>query len=211
MNHPNSFSMLAYWDSLRAGQGAPERRSFDPAAVPALLPSIFILDLSGERPTFRLAGTGVCSAHMRQLRNFAFTSIWDDRDRRQVDVLASSVASNAHGAVIGSTAGTGSETVSFETLLLPVLDKDGRRSRSIGTISFFGKPRSLGNLPLGLHSLVSMRILADTPGPLRTGCENSEVPVIEFSRRGRIPEGTETRRVRHLTVIEGGSGLQRGG
>src|SRR5690606_8759855 len=122
-------------------------------------PSVFLLETATGPATFRLAGTAVCSAHMRELRNFRFSSLWSERDRRQAEGAAAAAAKGGVGAVLSSSASTGPETVRFETLLLPLLDRDGRTTLVVGTMSCFGRPWSLGSRPLGEHELESMRML----------------------------------------------------
>ena len=51
-------SWLEHWSSLRAGRPIPLRESFDPTAVPGLLPHIHLLAWEGpDRLVFRLNGT----------------------------------------------------------------------------------------------------------------------------------------------------------
>jgi len=209
MKHQNSKDLLSYWERLRGNDAAPDRLAVEPRDLAGILPHIFILDVSGPAAAFRLAGTAICSAHMGELRGRHMSSLWESEDRNQIETLARSVSEEGVGAVIGSKADNGHETVSFETLLLPLRREGRNEGRLIGTLSPFGKTWSLGSYHMGPHRLSSLRMLTEgrsIPGALRRAglTDGGEVHVLDFSKRVRdaLPQG---RRVRHLTVIEGGA------
>lgn len=211
MKHPNSSHLLAYWNRLRGNARTPDRLAVTPKDIPGLLPDIFILDTSAVPAIFRLAGTRACAIHMKELGDLPFAALWDDRDRTQIETVVEAVGREMVGAVIGSSASTQQEEVSFETLLLPLLDRGRQGQRLIGTVSVLGRPWSLGSCPLGPHSIVSMRMLVEGRTPasaLRAAglSDGGDTSVIDFSRRGRVPTGVAGRKVRHLLVIEGGAG-----
>jgi hypothetical protein len=63
--HPRLKRLYEYWKAIHPPQGLPGRQEFDPAALPDLLPSLWILDVQREpfRLRYRLVGTSiVCSA-----------------------------------------------------------------------------------------------------------------------------------------------------
>lgn len=159
VKHPNSIELLGYWNRIRTGGAIPARSAFNPAAIPKALPSVFLLETTTGPATFRLAGTAVCAAHMRELRDSRFSSLWTLRDHRRTETAVRAVAGGDVGAVLVSTADTGAETVEFETLLLPMLDRNGRPTLVIGTMSHFNRPWSLGAKPLSEHELSSMQML----------------------------------------------------
>jgi hypothetical protein len=55
-------SVLAYWESRRAGRDMPARADLDPLHIPKLLPRIMLFDVLRDPLDFRyrLIGTGVC-------------------------------------------------------------------------------------------------------------------------------------------------------
>lgn len=209
MKHQNSKDLLAYWERLRGTAAAPERLSIDPKDIARLLPHVFILDVSGPAAAFRLAGTAMCSAHMGELRGRHMASLWAQGDRGQIETLALSVAEDGVGAVIGSKADNGKESISFETLILPLRHKGRNEGRLIGVQSALGTHWSLGSFATGPHSLSSLRMLTEgrsIPGALRRAglTDGGEIHVLDFSRRWSHPKPAG-RRVGHLTVIEGGA------
>lgn len=211
MRHKNSTDLLAYWERLRAGGPVPDRRDVNPKDIARLLPNIFILDISGPAAAFRLAGTAVCASHGRELKGSQFAAVWESIDRRQIETVAEAVGREKLGVIIGSRAVTSKgETVSFETLMLPLMDRGDSEARLIGIQSTLGETWSVGNAPIEPHSIVSMRMMTEGHTPARSLraaglTDGGETSVIDFSRRGRVPAGMPSRRVRHLTVIEGGA------
>jgi Uncharacterized protein conserved in bacteria len=199
LRHPNSSELLGYWNRIRGEADVPARAAFDPAAVRKALPYIFILETSDGHATFRLAGTGVCEAHMRELRNYRFSSLWSAKDRRQADVVTGMVTKEAWGAVMLSRASTADGlNVEFETLLLPMLDREGKRSFVIGSMSCLGNAWWLGSRAITEHELASLRLLPTKEGEPFPGAAD----VIDFPRR---PGPLRGRSFGHLTVIEGGT------
>jgi hypothetical protein len=63
--HPGLQRLYEYWKAIHPLQGLPGRQEFDPAAVPDLLPNLWMLDVQREpfRLRYRLVGTSIlCSA-----------------------------------------------------------------------------------------------------------------------------------------------------
>ena len=206
MKHQNSIDLLTYWTSIRGAGDAPERSIVQPKDIAPLLPWIILLDLDAGRPAFRLAGTAVCSAHMREMKGRPFSETWGS-DSRQIELAIEAVGNDLFGAVIGSRSDNGKETISFETLLLPLLDNGRRGTRLVGVQSHFGSPWSLGGYPSDRHELVSLRFLSPETEGSAAPTALHEGSVIDFSNRRREP--VAGRRIGHLTVIEGG-GIRAG-
>ena len=93
MRQDGSIKLFQYWNRLRAGRPAPRRTEVEPADIKALLGDTFILenDVRGEA-VFRLAGTRLCAIYGRELKGFAFSSLWGDRDRRIVELAEDGVS-----------------------------------------------------------------------------------------------------------------------
>ena len=61
---PQPRELLAYWRGIHPPSGLPGRRHFDPTAIPALLPNLWLLDVHRNpyRFRFRLVGSEVEAA-----------------------------------------------------------------------------------------------------------------------------------------------------
>src|SRR5260221_14317471 len=59
--HPGLQRLYEYWKAIHPLQGLPGRQEFDPAAVPDLLPNLWMLDVQREpfRLRYRLFGTSI--------------------------------------------------------------------------------------------------------------------------------------------------------
>ena len=91
MKLDGSIALFQYWNRLRAGRAAPKRTEIEPADIKTLLADTFILekDARGEA-VFRLAGTRLCASYGRELKGFAFASLWKEKDQRMIARLAHS-------------------------------------------------------------------------------------------------------------------------
>ena len=83
MKLDGSIALFQYWNRLRDGRPAPKRTEIEPADIKTLLADTFILekDARGEA-VFRLAGTRLCAIYGRELKGFAFASLWKEKDQR---------------------------------------------------------------------------------------------------------------------------------
>ena len=100
MKLEGSIALFQYWNRLRAGRTAPMRTEIEPADIKTQLADTFILekDARGEA-VFRLAGTRLCAIYGRELKGFAFVSLWKEKDQRMIARLAHS-AFNAKSVVV---------------------------------------------------------------------------------------------------------------
>ena len=91
MKLDGSIALFQYWNRLRDGRPAPKRTEIEPADIKTLLADTFILekDARGEA-VFRLAGTRLCATYGRELKGFAFASLWQEKDQRMIARLAHS-------------------------------------------------------------------------------------------------------------------------
>jgi hypothetical protein len=134
---PTSKAAYDYWNALRNGQPLPRRREIDPAQLRALLPHITLLErVSAEQIHFRLAGTAVCQAFGRELRDHSLLSLWDAAHR---DLIASALSASLnkasplllrfHGHALGRAPLPG------EWLMLPLLDDRGAATRILASFA----------------------------------------------------------------------------
>ena len=91
MKLDGTIALFQYWNRLRAGRVAPKRTEIEPADIKTLLADTFILekDARGEA-VFRLAGTRLCASYGRELKGFAFASLWKEKDQRMIARLSHS-------------------------------------------------------------------------------------------------------------------------
>jgi hypothetical protein len=176
LTRPLSKALYNYWNALRNGRPVPYRREIDPARLSALLPHLFILEQNGTGPTiFRLAGTAICTAFGRELRDHAFISLWREKDRSILTPATSAVLSEAGAAVLGFEAvAIERPRVSGEITLLPLLDEAGRATRIIGSLDTTHRVSTKPFVRLELTSIVGIApatdrvtLPAQTPVPVR--------------------------------------------
>ncbi len=202
MKHDGSISLFQYWDRLREGRAAPRRTDIEPADIKANLADTFILEQDGAgNAVFRLAGTRLCAAFGRELKGFAFTSLWLDRDQRILARLINGAFRLNHVIVVGMQGvSKGGRTGPFELLVLP-LDGGQAHQRALGSISPMEKPFWLGADPIVECRIDTLRIVDPDAEPLYLK-NRPEVQVPPLSPENMASE--PGRRVRHLLVLEGG-------
>ena len=66
---------IEYWRKKAGGRPMPDRRDLNPAEIPDLLPWIMLWDVVPGTYKVRLAGTGICEAHGRELKDLDFETI----------------------------------------------------------------------------------------------------------------------------------------
>ena len=182
MKHASSALVLDYWNDRRKHRAAPERGDIDPAEIRQALGDTFMLaaDFVDEL-RFRLAGTRVCALFGREIKGEAFTALFDDESRRQIDELIAVVTNEAVGAIAGLLARTadGAET-DLEMLLLPLAHAGDARIRAIGVLAPLSPPYWLGEKPVVEISLRTLRHLGDDSG---------DAPRIVSGLGGRVRHG----------------------
>ena len=132
--HPQLVRLYRYWVELsrQDGGGIPLRRSFDAAAVPDLLPQIWMLDIQYEptyRLRYRLLGTRIERQLGRQLRG------------RWIDESTPAIANSDYLARYQSVSLTGipsrrkgvptfwqDKVAAIENVVLPFTELGGRAS-----------------------------------------------------------------------------------
>lgn len=170
MRHPKTKAMLAYWKNrftlANAGRSPtakplwPDRCDIQPADCRALLSSMFILQLQNGAAHYRLAGTELCCLYGRELKGEDFASPYTGEDEiavqnwvnhldgDQIAVLVCSEAQNRWG-----------ETVSLETLVLPLAHAGVQNERAIGITLAHRPPEWLGAQALVEQTIKSVRVM----------------------------------------------------
>jgi hypothetical protein len=190
MKHPSIRELFDYWNLRRGRRPAPDRADIEPGAIRRVLADTFILsfDTTKGHP-FRIAGTRVCAAFGRELKNEGFLELWTVDSRPLARDLLTIVANEAVGA-IASARGTSTlgSTHDLELLVLPLTHRGRTDARVLGALA----PRPTA------HWLGSGTLNKLTLGTLRyVGSMGQTAPPIAPMR----PEG----RVRHgFIVYDGG-------
>jgi hypothetical protein len=124
---PSLAALHAYWNDKRAGAAAPLRSAIAPADIAPLLGDMFILDgtAPGTAP-FRLAGTRVCAAFGRELRDSDLLGLLGKQDRAAMAELLRTVTDEAAAFALALTAtNVRGHSVPAALILLP-MSQDGR-------------------------------------------------------------------------------------
>jgi hypothetical protein len=161
MKHSSIREMFDYWNECRGLRPAPERGDIEPGAIRRVLADTFMLgfDTRAGHP-FRIAGTRVCAAFGRELKDKAFIDLWaaDSKElvrdllavvaQETIGVVASAYGENADGAALG-----------LEVLLLPLSHHGRTGARVLGAFAPSEAPHWLGTSTLGPLTLQTHRYL----------------------------------------------------
>lgn len=214
MKQDGSMALYQYWNRLRDGRAAPRRTEIEPSDIKSLLADTFILekDARGEA-VFRLAGTRLCAIYGRELKGFAFASLWQRKDQSLLARLVNSafLAKSVVVVAFDGISANGRRNL-FELLLLP-LDGGVENPRCLGSISTDDKPFWLGADPVTDGVIASVRVVDPDREPvfLKNRPEVAVPPLLPSSAevsRFPFPKPRESRgggrRIRHLVVFDGG-------
>jgi hypothetical protein len=218
MKNEATIQLFMYWNRLRADRPAPLRTQIEPADIRQVLADTFILERDARgQPVFRLAGTRLCGAYGRELKNFSFSSLFGPHDLTLVRKLVNSAFDEKIICVIGFE-GRSAEGRScmFEAILLP-LDGNTESARLFGAIIPDVKHFWLGADIILDNTITTVKVvdpdkeylyLNNRPGmkvpPLAPDAANfAERRGLSPNRADAPPPGGN-RRVRHLTIISGG-------
>jgi hypothetical protein len=206
MKLDGSIALFQYWNRLRAGRPAPKRTEIEPADIKSLLADTFILekDVRGEA-VFRLAGTRLCATYGRELKGFAFASLWKEKDQRLVHRLAFS-AFNAKSVVVIAYRGMSqnSRFNEFELVMLP-LDGGLENPRCLGAVASVEKPFWLGADPIVESMIETVRVVDPDREPVFLKNRPAiAVPPLAPTQAALFQQPRKGRRIRHLIVLEGG-------
>ncbi|MEE9313764.1 MAG: PAS domain-containing protein [Rhizobiaceae bacterium] len=204
----------------------PDRSDVQPAQCRSLLGDMFILDSTSSSVSYRLAGTKLCSLYGRELKQERFADAFVSEDQQAAENWASQLARDDYLALICSKATTeDGHQLNLETLLMPLSHNGGVGARILGITIPCESPPWLGSKHIVSQAIRSVRVLHPWDKEVRPGQEvdviskvstfpsfnlGSEAPSIltsndPFLSSNEIMGGyTPSRRVGHLTVIDGG-------
>ncbi|MEM7621040.1 MAG: PAS domain-containing protein [Pseudomonadota bacterium] len=155
-----NIELYKYWNSLREGNLAPHRFQIDPSDICKVLSETFILEHEQVHSyKFRLAGTKICSHFGRELKHTHFLDLWAYDDRQALMSLTDCVTKDAAVGVCDFLAvAKNGQTISYETLLLPLLYQDNVIRRILGTMIAGSHPYWLGVSQIEKVSLSAVRL-----------------------------------------------------
>jgi hypothetical protein len=159
MKHPSSRKLFAHWDLRRSAGGVPERSEIEPGAIGAALGDTFVLAFDpAVGNIFRLAGSRACALFGRELRDAAFTTIWDVDDRPAIAGMLAAVGSEKVAGIARATTQTAEQfELQLECLLLPLRHGGRTQQRMIGTLAPLAPPVWLGASPVAPLRLTGLR------------------------------------------------------
>ncbi|MBK8458145.1 MAG: PAS domain-containing protein [Phyllobacteriaceae bacterium] len=208
MRQAGTIELYQYWNRLRRGRPAPARAEIEPADIRTLLADTFILEMDTRgNAIFRLAGTRLCATFGRELRGFAFLSLWRERDQRAIGRLVKGVVADKSIVVVAFEGATAKNRfTAFELALFP-LDGGVDYPRLLGAVFAEDKPFWLGAEPLVELRIGSLRVIdPDRDHVFLDNRPAVEVPALAPFALHVAPAGTPRaqRKVRHLVVLDGG-------
>lgn len=173
MKHSSSQILWAHWNTVRAGEPAPERRDIDPGALRGALADVFILSYDAKAGhSFRLAGTKACALFCRELRGAGFLDLWASEERAEISRLLAITAQESVGIVAAVTGNADYQaTLDLELTLFPLLHHGRTHGRLVGSLAPLRAPYWLGLHPLKSLTLGRYRYLGPTlnaPAPKLT-------------------------------------------
>jgi hypothetical protein len=192
VKHSSTRSLYAYWNERRGTRAAPDRGEIEPGAIRAALGDSFILGHEpAGLPTFRLAGTRVCSLFGRELKGEAFEGLWNESDRAALRDLMAIVGTEIAGIVAGVTGTTAeAHSLDLELLLLPLRHRGTSQARQIGVLAPLSAAFWIGASPLTGMVLKAHRHIG---------------PALDTISTTPFMAAAESRRIRHgLLVYDGG-------
>ncbi len=184
MRHPSVRLLFDYWNKRRGQRPAPDRADIEPGAIRRALADTFILSFD-ERAghPFRIAGTRVCAAFGRELKNEGFLNLWAASSRRQVRDLLDVVANETVGVVASARGTSTAETAhEVELLVLPLMHRGRSNARVLGALAPRDAAYWLGASTLGTLTLGTLRYL----GP---GVAAPAPPIAPERPEGQIRHG----------------------
>jgi hypothetical protein len=210
MKSEKTQKLFLYWDRLRNGRTAPRRTEIEPADIKTLLADTFILecDARGEA-VFRLAGTHVCAIYGRELKGFAFDSLWPSKDAQLFSRLLRNTFSGSQVLVAGFDGISRNERVaSFEMIILP-LDGGAGSPRALGAMIALERPFWLGADPVVKGRVTSVRLVDPDREPMYLKNRPSiAVPPLDPGHGAisqiEMEDRNDARRIGHLIVLDGG-------
>lgn len=202
MKHENTNQLYLYWNRIRGARSAPDRAAIEPADIRTILKDTFILRVDGsDAYSFRLAGTRTCSLFGGEMKGQNFLDLFDGESRQAVQTLLYSTCEDASVNVLGLI-GKNEEGYSLplEVIFLPLRLNGRMDARIIGCLCPLQMPYWAGMQPIRQLQLASLRMIM----PHQHRVEISRQLEVAPANPAPIVHFKGARKVRHLTVLDGG-------
>ena len=128
-------ALWRYWEATRAGRSALSRGDLDLKQLRHLVPYLFIAEQPEPRGNYvwRLAGTGLCDLHRRELTGEDLMSGWDHFERNVIQRFLTGVTSLHKPALLRLSFLTDrAQKIDADMLALPLIAADGVSTHVFG-------------------------------------------------------------------------------
>ena len=163
MKHKNSHLLVGYWSRLRKGRDVPDQTDIDPRAIKRMLSHIFILDaINPGRPTYRLAGTGMCERFGMELKGPGYLAHWEGQSGIALGSLLKQAMKTRQPVCLSSIgASTDCGMVELETVLLPISFNGGEPTRFLGMVQILTDATPLAGRPIAYQRLIASQLIRE--------------------------------------------------
>lgn len=179
-----SSEIFSYWNDLRGSRTAPARTDINPSAIRHLLPDLFVLTKTDDdAPSFRLTGTRLYHLFHRDLREAAFSTLWQEDAALYACRIAQGVMQHERPVIFEawSESPGGNAAQAFEILLLPLAAQPHFPPRLLGALVSDPPLQEFGQ-PFKPMALTSSRLL-EIHTPRRVPFPTAET----WSKATRVP------------------------
>jgi hypothetical protein len=145
---------LAYWREKRGAARAPRWDQLDPVLeIPSLLARIFVVDVESDGGyRFRLLGSEIITRAGRNATGRRFETLYPDELLVELCAIYGEVCTLVEPRLFRDRPPDGSRRHT-STLLLPLIDRDGRVTRILGMLGFESDIDYPRNQPLVIERL----------------------------------------------------------
>lgn len=166
VRHQTVIDVYDYWNRLRGAGEAPLKSQIEPSSLGHFLPSLFILEKSGDDIiTFRLAGAKISDLFGRDLRDESFSDLFGDGYSATIEATIAGAMRHTMPALINVTGySTAGHRAAFEIAIMPLRSEDGHCERMLGVIAAMTVATWLEVVPLDFLVLDRCRALRSFQG-----------------------------------------------
>jgi hypothetical protein len=135
--HPSSRTLFRFWETMRGDRSAPDRSDLDLKQLRDLVPWLFIAEYAAKTRMFRwrLAGTGICELHRRELTGANMLAGWDSFEADVISRFLSSTLHTFQPSVLRMRFRTDhAATIGVEMPAFPIIAADGATTHLFGGV-----------------------------------------------------------------------------
>lgn len=158
--HPSSRALFRFWEAMRAERPAPSRDELDLKRIRPLVPQLFIAEYAAKASVFRwrLAGTGICELHRRELTGTDMFSGWDSFEIDVMSRFLTATITTRQPAVLRVRLHTNTDQIiGAEIMAFPMMASDGFTTHIFGGVFPFRQPDLLDYASLTRFELSAAR------------------------------------------------------